>query len=240
LAGAAGTASRVLVLLAVAMGRWRYFWYGFLMLTGCDGVATYFDLAGRLETMSIWWVELALSPVAIISVPVIGWCVRRWPACPSTRATEEAAVAGAGPDEPPAPAAAEAATEQPGSRIASGVSRNPVFAVGLVIATGLACGHFAPADLVDGLLSILLLLAAVGLLSTLVVLIVPGWRPRVKAFARATGLLAVVFFVTLVGYSPRLTPGSGPWAPPAQVPAAGDATPGGTAPAQQNAAPGPG
>ncbi len=198
------TGSRVLVLLTVATGRWRWFWYGFLMLTVGDGVATYFDLSGQLETISIWWVELALSPIAIISVPIIIWCVRGWPAHPVTRAAEEVAVARRGPEEPPAPAAAETAREQAGSRMASRVFASPMFAIGLVIATGMACGCLAPADLVDSLLSIALILAAVGLLSTLVLLVVPGWRRRATAFAKATGLLALFFLVTLIGYSPRL------------------------------------
>ena len=73
------TSSRALILLAVATRRWRYFWYGFLLLTSVDALATYFDLTGQVNTISTWWIELALSPFAIISIPIIAWCLRRWP-----------------------------------------------------------------------------------------------------------------------------------------------------------------
>jgi hypothetical protein len=29
--------------------------------------------------MSLWWIELAIGPFAVASVPIIRWCLRRWP-----------------------------------------------------------------------------------------------------------------------------------------------------------------
>jgi uncharacterized membrane protein YhfC len=73
------TSSRALVLLAVARRRWRYFWWGFLLMTGLDSVAGFAHLAGFIGTVNMWWVELAIAPFAIASIPIIGWCIRSWP-----------------------------------------------------------------------------------------------------------------------------------------------------------------
>jgi uncharacterized membrane protein YhfC len=76
------TASRALTLLTVATGRWRYFWWGFVLMTGIDGIAGLFLLSGKVATISTWWIELAIVPAAVVSVPIIRWCVRHWPARP--------------------------------------------------------------------------------------------------------------------------------------------------------------
>jgi hypothetical protein len=78
------TTSRALVLLGVARGRWTWlFAAGFLLLSAVDVVAGYVHLAGALGRVSTWWIELALTPAALVSIPVLVACVRRWPA-PST------------------------------------------------------------------------------------------------------------------------------------------------------------
>jgi uncharacterized membrane protein YhfC len=82
------TGSRVLVLLAVARGRWSLFWYGFLILTGIDTIAGYVHLGGLVGSVNLWWVELALLPLALLSVAAVRRCVRGWPR------VEEAAEAG--------------------------------------------------------------------------------------------------------------------------------------------------
>ncbi len=73
------TGSRVLVLLAVARGRWSLFWYGFLILTGIDTIAGYVHLAELAGSANLWWVELALLPFALLSVATVRRCVRGWP-----------------------------------------------------------------------------------------------------------------------------------------------------------------
>ncbi len=81
--------SRALVLLGVARGRWRWpFFWGFIILTAVDAVAGYAHLAGMLGNVSMWWIELAFAPAALVSVPVIVWCVRSWPA-PTTATPSE-------------------------------------------------------------------------------------------------------------------------------------------------------
>lgn len=106
----AHTSSRVLALLTVATGRWRYFWYGFLLSVGVDGLATYFDLTGQLGTISVWWIVLALAPFAVVTVPVVIWCLRRWPearaaeqALPAAAAAQADAATDSGPTSPVAP-----------------------------------------------------------------------------------------------------------------------------------------
>lgn len=73
------TSSRVLVIIAVARRKHLYFWAGFLLITGIDTIAGYAHLSGILSTHSTWWIELAILPFAIISIPVIKWCIRHWP-----------------------------------------------------------------------------------------------------------------------------------------------------------------
>lgn len=29
--------------------------------------------------ISMWWIELAILPCALISIPIIRWCIGRWP-----------------------------------------------------------------------------------------------------------------------------------------------------------------
>jgi uncharacterized membrane protein YhfC len=73
------TSSRALTLLAVAKKRYIYFWTGFLMMTVIDAIAGYAHLAGLLGKISVWWIELTLLPFAIISIPLILWCIDHWP-----------------------------------------------------------------------------------------------------------------------------------------------------------------
>ncbi len=74
------TSSRALTLLGVATRRWSLFAWGFLLMTMLDGVAGWVYLSGNLGRFSMWWIELAIAPAAVASVPIILWCRRRWPA----------------------------------------------------------------------------------------------------------------------------------------------------------------
>lgn len=74
------TSSRALVLLAVARRRWSLFWWGFLLMTGLDAVAGWVHISGQMGRISPWWIELALAPFAVVSILIIAWCIRKWPA----------------------------------------------------------------------------------------------------------------------------------------------------------------
>ena len=73
------TSSRAVVLLGVARGKWLLpFALGFLIMSTIDSVAGYVHLAGLMGKISVWWIELALAPAAILSIPIIAWCIRNW------------------------------------------------------------------------------------------------------------------------------------------------------------------
>ena len=67
--------TRALVLLGVCKRKYTLVVWGFLLFTLLDGL--YF--AGLMGRISTWWIELAILPFAIVSVPILVWCYRRWP-----------------------------------------------------------------------------------------------------------------------------------------------------------------
>ena len=71
--------SRVLTIYAVSRRKYGYFWAGFLLMTGIDAIAGYAHLSGMLTTTTTWWIELAILPFAVVSIPVVIWCARKWP-----------------------------------------------------------------------------------------------------------------------------------------------------------------
>lgn len=73
------TASRMLVLKAVAERRWLPFSLGFLLFTLVDSIAGYAAISGLLKTISLWWLELALVPTALLGLVAIRYCIRTWP-----------------------------------------------------------------------------------------------------------------------------------------------------------------
>jgi uncharacterized membrane protein YhfC len=89
----AHTASRVLVLRAVAGRRWLGFWAGFGWLSGVDLLAGVALLTGMTTSGSLWLIELMILPFGVLSVALTRWAVRRWPTTSS----------GANGSEPPAP-----------------------------------------------------------------------------------------------------------------------------------------
>jgi len=80
-------AARVLVLLAVASNRPSLFFYGFLLLSVVDMIVGSVHLAGLMGALSLWWVQLALAPLGLASIPILRWCALRWPQ-PETIAPE--------------------------------------------------------------------------------------------------------------------------------------------------------
>ena len=75
-------ASRLLAIMAIATRRWSLFWFGFLWLSGLDGVATFLYLTGQVSTLSPLFTEALLVPFGLISIPIIRWCIANWPTCP--------------------------------------------------------------------------------------------------------------------------------------------------------------
>jgi len=43
-----------------------------------DGVVTAYWATNNPAAISFWWVELAILPAAIISIPVLLWCHSKW------------------------------------------------------------------------------------------------------------------------------------------------------------------
>jgi hypothetical protein len=71
--------TRALVLLGVGKKKYTLVFWGFLLFTLLDGLAGSAHVAGLIGTISLWWIELAVLPFAIVSVPILAWCYRRWP-----------------------------------------------------------------------------------------------------------------------------------------------------------------
>jgi hypothetical protein len=70
--------SRALVLLGVAHHRVGMILAGFAIFTAVDAVAGAAHISGKLGTFSVWWIELAILPLALVSIPILQWCYRRW------------------------------------------------------------------------------------------------------------------------------------------------------------------
>jgi|SRR5690554_5709936 len=71
-------ASRALVILGVTKRRYILVFWGFLLFTLLDGVAAGFHVYGVVGEISTWWIELTLLPFALISIPIIVWCYKKW------------------------------------------------------------------------------------------------------------------------------------------------------------------
>jgi len=70
--------SRALILLGVAKKRYMLIFWGFLIFTLLDGVAGGAHVGGFVGKISAWWVELAILPCGLVSIPILIWCYRRW------------------------------------------------------------------------------------------------------------------------------------------------------------------
>ena len=70
--------SRALVLLGARNRKTMMAFWGFLIFTLLDGVAGAAHISGKIGTISMWWIELAILPFALISIPILRWCYTRW------------------------------------------------------------------------------------------------------------------------------------------------------------------
>ncbi|NOX53727.1 MAG: YhfC family intramembrane metalloprotease [Planctomycetes bacterium] len=71
-------ASRALVLLGVAKRRSVLIVWGFLIFTLLDGVAGAAHISGAIGKISLWWIELAILPFALISLAILKRCSVYW------------------------------------------------------------------------------------------------------------------------------------------------------------------
>lgn len=71
-------ASRALILLGAVHGAGVLIVGGFLLFTLLDGVAGAAHVSGKIETVSVWWVELAMAPFALASIPILIWCYGKY------------------------------------------------------------------------------------------------------------------------------------------------------------------
>ena len=71
--------SRALILRGAVHRRPMLVFWGFLIFTLLDGVAGAAHVSGKLGTFSMWWIEVAILPCAVVSIPILRWCYRRWP-----------------------------------------------------------------------------------------------------------------------------------------------------------------
>jgi len=70
--------SRALILLGVTKKRYMLVFWGFLIFTLLDGIAGGVHVAELIGKISMWWIELAILPFALVSVPILIWCWKRW------------------------------------------------------------------------------------------------------------------------------------------------------------------
>jgi hypothetical protein len=70
--------SRALILLGTASHRLMMIVWGFVLFTSLDGIAGAVHVSGKLGTFSPWWIELALLPFALVSVPILRWCYKKY------------------------------------------------------------------------------------------------------------------------------------------------------------------
>jgi len=71
--------TRALVLLGIAYRKAMMVFWGFWIFALLDSVAGAAQLSGKLGTFSLWWIELAILPFAIVSIPILRWCARSFP-----------------------------------------------------------------------------------------------------------------------------------------------------------------
>jgi hypothetical protein len=72
--------TRALVLLGLAHKKPWLVVGGFAIFTAVDGIAGgAIVLLKTQAAFSLWWIELAIVPLALLSVFILRWCYQRWP-----------------------------------------------------------------------------------------------------------------------------------------------------------------
>ncbi len=74
----AHASSRALVLLGVTARKPLMIIGGIVIFTLLDSVAGAVHISGKLGFLNMWWVELALLPFGVVSLPVLRWCSVCW------------------------------------------------------------------------------------------------------------------------------------------------------------------
>jgi hypothetical protein len=87
------TSSRALVLLGTTHRKPMMVASGFLIFTLIDGIGGAVLMSGEMGKISAWWLELALLPVALVSLPILRWCHLRWSASARGLNRNEAPIA---------------------------------------------------------------------------------------------------------------------------------------------------
>jgi hypothetical protein len=70
--------SRALILLGVTQKKHALVFWGFLIFTLLDGIAGGAHVGGFIGKVSTWWIELAILPFGLVSIPILVRCYRRW------------------------------------------------------------------------------------------------------------------------------------------------------------------
>lgn len=91
--------TRALVLLGVTHRKPVMVLSGFLIFTLLDGVAGAAHVSGMIGKVSTWWIELAVLPFALISIPILRWCYAAWPAQGDHRTGSETSAQQHGEDD---------------------------------------------------------------------------------------------------------------------------------------------
>ena len=77
--------SRALVLLGVANRKPKLIIAGFLIFTFLDAVAGGVQISGKINEINMWWIELSILPLAVISIIILRWCSSNWNKTTETR-----------------------------------------------------------------------------------------------------------------------------------------------------------
>lgn len=70
--------SRALVLLGATRRKPMMVFWGFLIFTLLDSMAGAAHMSGKIGKISMWWIELAILPFAVVSIPILRWCYLCW------------------------------------------------------------------------------------------------------------------------------------------------------------------
>lgn len=70
--------TRALILLGVTHGDYGMVWWGVALFTVLDGFAGALALSGKIGAISIWWIELMLTPFAVVSIWILVWCFQKY------------------------------------------------------------------------------------------------------------------------------------------------------------------